>query len=139
MTFSLSVLFASSLLIPIVASGQMDARESQSREAAPAILAMTASSRAGISGEDVATNNWLIQPDTTEKHISAGTRARHAAVGGLAGIVAGGVIGAAIGAYHDSRSKNTGGEFMIPGFAVGGVLGAAVGLVFGVIIGADWP
>jgi hypothetical protein len=137
MTFSLAVLLAASLLIPTAASAQMDVSAPLAEEAAPAILALTASSRAGISAEDLATDRRLTNPDTAKKHISAGTRARHAAVGGLAGIVAGGVIGAAIGGYVDSR--DTTGDIMIPGFVVIGVLGAGVGLLLGVIIGADWP
>lgn len=137
MTYSLTVLFAASLLIPIAASAQMDGGDP--RAASLPILAMTSASRAGISAEAIANDRGQANPDTAVKHVSAGTRVRHAAVGGLAGIVAGGVIGAAIGAYQDRHSQSNGDEIMIPGAAIIGVLGAGVGLLLGVIIGADWP
>jgi hypothetical protein len=138
MTFSLAALFAASLLIPIAASAQMDVAEPQVQEAAPAILALTTSSRAGISAERRANDRGRASADTSGKHVRAGTRVARAVAGGLVGILAGGVIGAAIGGYQDRHSQ-TQEAYGLTKSAVDGILGAAVGLVLGLIIGADWP
>lgn len=138
MKTSLAVTFVASLLIPIAASAQMDLPDPQTHEAAPAILALTTSSRAGISAERRANDRGWASSDTAGKHVRAGTRVAHAVAGGLVGILAGGVIGAAIGGYQDRHSQ-THEDYQLPKSAVGGVLGAAVGLVLGLIIGADWP
>ena len=61
----------------------------------------------------------------------------HTLVGGFLGTVGGGGIGAAVGAYIDSRHR--GDDAMIPGAVGLGVLGAIGGLATGVIVGVLWP
>jgi hypothetical protein len=139
MTFSFAVIFAASLLIPIAASAQMYVPEPQTQEAVPAILALTKSSRAGITTDRITNSRGVADPDTARSHVSAGTYIGHAIVGGLVGVVSGAAIGAAIGAYKDRHSRSNGDDIMIPMVAVLGVVGAAAGLVLGLIIGAGWP
>lgn len=137
MNIALMLLAVSSLVLPGVATGQDLTRVAPAIDSIPIAYSTIKANRVGISSDRPLGEEPLrIRNDTAGSTSHVGARVEHAVIGGVAGTLAGAVIGGGYGAWIDAHNTD---DAMISATIFLGIVGAIAGLAVGLLAGATWP
>jgi len=135
MRFTLLVIAASVLILPVTANGQELTGAPSVAESGTIPYARIKANRIGINTDTIDVVTPHIRSDSSESGVHFADHYRHAVIGGFFGALGGAAIGAAAGAIADARAD----EVMIPATAIGAIYGGIGGLALGLLIGVAWP